>query len=267
MALYRVAGPDEKPVWAELVDGRLRAVDPPDRVAPLGESTVPEGSGGTDLGPLQAAEILAPARPTKIVCLGRNYRRHAEELGNAIPDEPLIFLKPPSAVVPTGASIELPAQSEDVHHEAELACVIGRRARRVSPREAAECIAGYTCANDVTARDIQRREGPFTRAKGFDTFCPVGPALRPADGFEPAEHRLTGRVDGETRQSSRLDDFIFPIPEALAFISDIMTLCVGDVVLTGTPAGVGSIEAGQTVEVAVDGIGTLSNPVVARDEA
>lgn len=265
MSLYRVRGPDGEPVWAEVDDERFVATGLPEPLRRLGETTAETIEAGTDLGDVESTDALAPSVPSKIVCLGRNYRRHAEELGNAIPDEPLIFLKPPSAVVPTETAIEVPPQSDEVHHEAELAVVIGRCARGVSAERAADCIAGYTCANDVTARDIQRREGPFTRAKGFDTFCPLGPALRPADGFEPADHRLVGRVDGEVRQSSPLDDFIFPIAEAVAFISDIMTLEVGDVVLTGTPAGVGPIAAGQTVEVEVDGIGTLENPVVRRE--
>ena len=264
MTLYRVAGPGGRPAWAERAAGRYVAAALPDDFGPLAAATSAQFEPGTDLGAVGVTEILPPTRPTKVVCLGRNYRRHAEELGNAIPDEPLIFLKPPSAVIPTETAIEIPPQSENVHHEAELAVVIGRRARRLAPREVASHIAGYTCANDVTARDIQRREGKFTRGKGFDTFCPLGPALRLAEGFEPDDHHVTGRVDGDERQSSPLDDFIFPIPEAIAFISDVMTLCVGDVVLTGTPAGVGPIEAGQTVEVEVDGIGTLRNPVINR---
>ena len=206
----------------------------------------------------------APPEPTKIVCVGRNYRRHAEELGNAVPEEPLIFLKPPSALCQPGEPICLPPQSEEVHHEAELAVVIGRRASRIDAAEADDYIAGYTCANDVTARDLQRADKTFTRGKGFDTFCPVGPALVTPEAFDPADHTIECRVDGQQRQSSPLDDFIFPVPTVLAYISDIMTLEPGDLVLTGTPAGVGPIEAGQRVDVEIDGIGTLTNPVVDR---
>jgi 2-keto-4-pentenoate hydratase/2-oxohepta-3-ene-1,7-dioic acid hydratase in catechol pathway len=205
-----------------------------------------------------------PPEPTKIVCVGRNYRRHAEELGNAVPEEPLIFLKPPSALCEPDEPIRLPPQSDEVHHEAELAVVIGRRASRIAEEEADEHIAGYTCANDVTARDLQRADKTFTRGKGFDTFCPVGPALVTPEQFDPADHTIECRVDGQLRQSSPLDDFIFSVPTILAYISDIMTLQPGDLVLTGTPAGVGPIEAGQQVDVEVDGIGTLSNPVVER---
>ncbi len=264
MKLYRVAGPDGRPVWAERRDDRLVAADISSRMQRLAAATSREIEAGTDLGAVDETALLAPSRPTKVVCVGRNYRAHAEELDNPIPDEPLIFLKPPSTVVGPEAAIEVPPQSNEVHHEAEMAVVIGRRASGIAPEEADDHVAGYTCGNDVTARDIQRSEGQFTRAKGFDTFCPIGPALRTADSFEPADHTLTGRVDDETRQSSPLDDFIFSVPAVLAFITDVMTLQPGDVVMTGTPAGVGPIEVGQRVHIEIDGVGTLSNPVVER---
>ncbi|MFU8805332.1 MAG: fumarylacetoacetate hydrolase family protein [Bradymonadaceae bacterium] len=200
-------------------------------------------------------------QPGKIVCVGLNYQHHADEMGKAVPEEPLIFLKPPSSVIASGEAIELPSQSQEVHHEGELAIVIGERTRRAGQTEAASNILGYTCANDVTARDIQRREQRYTRAKGFDTFCPLGPNLVLAGDFIPAEHHLEVRVNGEVRQFSRLDDFIFSIPRVVSFISHVMTLYPGDVILTGTPAGVASLLPGDLVEVEIEGIGILENRV------
>jgi|SRR5690554_1650108 len=210
------------------------------------------------------AQLLAPACPTKVVCVGLNYRAHAEEMGKAIPSEPLIFLKPSTAVIGPDEAIELPAASEEVHHEGELAMIVGERIKDIRAEEAMSAIFGYTCATDVTARDIQRRESRYTRAKGFDTFAPLGPALALTGDFNPAEHTLTCSVNGELRQQTRLDDFIFSLPDVVAFISSIMTLLPGDVILTGTPAGVGPIYDGQRVEVTIDGIGTLHNPVRRR---
>lgn len=207
------------------------------------------------------AQLLAPACPTKVVCVGLNYRAHAEEMGKAIPQEPLIFLKPSTAVIGPDEAIELPAASEEVHHEGELAMIVGERLKAVRAEDAMRGIFGFSCATDVTARDIQRRESRYTRAKGFDTFAPLGPAVALTANFNPAEHTLTCRVDGEVRQQTRLDDFIFGLPEVVAFISSVMTLLPGDVILTGTPAGVGPITHGQSVEVTIDGIGTLHNPV------
>ena len=216
------------------------------------------------LGPRIEGDIVldAPVRPSKVVCIGLNFARHAEEQGKPVPKEPLFFLKPTTAIQHPDRGIELPVQSEEVHHEGELAVIIGRRLTRASEEEASAAIFGYTCANDITARDLQRADKRYTRAKGFDTFCPLGPAVRLADGFVPAEHTLEVRVNGELRQRSALDDFIFPIPRALAHISHVMSLLPGDVVLTGTPAGVGPLRAGDLVEVAIDGIGCLRNPVV-----
>jgi 2-keto-4-pentenoate hydratase/2-oxohepta-3-ene-1,7-dioic acid hydratase in catechol pathway len=260
-SLYRVrAGEGESARWAIRREGQFVEV-----MTPLGEfpAAVPSDLAlGEPLSGVTEKDALAPAEPTKIVCVGRNYRAHAEELGNAIPTEPLIFLKPPSALNGPGQAIHLPEQSEEVHHEAELAMVVGRRGKHVPAERAHEIVAGYTCANDVTARDIQRREDKFSRAKGFDTFCPVGPTMALAAEFEPAEHHITCRVNGRDRQHAGLDDFIFPPAEIIEFVSHIMTLQPGDLVLTGTPSGVGPIEAGDTVDVAVDGIGTLRNPVV-----
>ncbi len=207
--------------------------------------------------------LEAPVEPSKIVCIGLNYAQHAAEMNKKVPDEPLFFLKPTTSLTAPNGTIWLPPQSEEVHHEGELAIVIGRRLTNATPAEAAAAIFGYTCANDVTARDIQRRESRYTRAKGFDSFCPVGPCVVLAADFEPAEHEVELRVNGARRQHSRLDDFIFPIAEALAFISSVMTLLPGDLVLTGTPSGVGPIIDGDRVEVEIGGIGVLSN-VVAR---
>lgn len=213
--------------------------------------------------PLEGApRFEAPVEPTKIVCVGLNYEHHAAEQGKTIPEEPLMFMKPTTAITPPGGPIRIPTQSELVHHEGELAVVIGRALHEASEQQAAEAIFGYTCANDVTARDIQRRENRYTRAKGFDTFCPLGPCVVLARDFVPAEHRLELRVNEEVRQQSGLDDFIFDIPFVLSFISHVMTLHPGDVVLTGTPAGVGSLLAGDRVEVEIDGIGVLTNAVV-----
>jgi 2-keto-4-pentenoate hydratase/2-oxohepta-3-ene-1,7-dioic acid hydratase in catechol pathway len=219
---------------------------------------------GASLGTRDDVRLLAPVRPTKVVCIGLNYQHHADEMDKSIPDEPLMFLKPPSAVIGPGQAIELPPQSSEVHHEGELAVVIGRKTRQIAAEDVSAHILGYTCANDVTARDIQRREQRYTRGKGFDTFCPLGPNIATADDFQPAEHVLSCRVDGEQKQTSTLDDFIFDIPYVVSFVSHVMTLLPGDVILTGTPMGVGPIVQGNVVEVDVDGIGVLRNRVEAR---
>jgi 2-keto-4-pentenoate hydratase/2-oxohepta-3-ene-1,7-dioic acid hydratase in catechol pathway len=211
----------------------------------------------------EQASLLAPVAPSKIICVGLNYREHAAEMDKEIPPEPLLFMKPPTALNHPGGPIVYPPSSSLVHHEGELAIVVGRRARRVPLADAARHILGYTCAIDVTARDIQRREQRYTRAKGFDSFCPLGPAIATADAFAPGEHRLELRVDGELRQRSKLDDFIFGPEEVVSFVSEIMTLLPGDVILTGTPHGVGPLEIGDEVVVEIDGIGALRHPVVA----
>ena len=204
---------------------------------------------------------LAPVAPGKIICVGLNYAHHAAEMSKAVPEQPLLFMKPPSAVIGPRETIELPPSSQEVHHEGELAIVIGKTARRVAEADAARHILGYTCANDVTARDIQRAENRYTRAKGFDTFCPLGPALILARDFDPAAHAVTCRVNGEVRQQSGIDDLIFAIPHLISFISHVMTLHPGDVILTGTPSGVGALLDGDVVDVEIDGIGTLQNRV------
>jgi len=219
--------------------------------------------GGTPTGsctPLQAVRLLAPCAPSKIVCVGRNYAAHAAELGNAVPAEPLIFLKPPSAVIGPGEPIVLPPVSENVQHEAELAVVIGRRCRNLAPADVPAHVFGYTCLNDVTARDIQRAETQFTRAKGFDTFCPIGPWI--VEGMPTGDRAVRCRVNGEVRQDGRTAQMIHDVASLVAFMSSVMTLEPGDVISTGTPAGVGRIVAGDTVEIEIEGVGVLSNPVV-----
>lgn len=200
--------------------------------------------------------------PGKIVCVGRNYVAHAKELGNDVPAVPMLFLKPPSAVIGPGEAIVLPPESSRVEYEAEIGVVIGRRIRRASPDEAMAAVRGFTCANDVTARDLQKSDGQWGRAKGFDTFCPVGPAV--ATGLDWASLEVIGRVNGEERQRARATEMHFSIPVLVAFISDAMTLDPGDLILTGTPAGVGPLHQGDVVEVEIPGVGILQNPVRAE---
>ncbi len=202
-------------------------------------------------------------KPTKIVCVGRNYAEHAKELGNPMPKEPLIFLKPPSAVIRDGEPIVLPRMSQRVEHEGEIAVVIGARLTRVSERQALDGVAGITCANDVTARDLQKTDGQWTRAKGFDTFCPVGPRVVPLKQIgDLARLEVHCRVNGQERQHGKAADMAFPISMVLCYISQVMTLEPGDLVLTGTPAGIGPLAAGDVVEVEIPQVGVLRNPVV-----
>ncbi len=220
---------------------------------------------GERLG-LEGLRLLAPVIPTKIVAVGRNYADHAKELGNDVPsqdDMPLLFLKPSSSVIGPGERIVLPTGlSDEVHHEAELAVVIGGVLSRATPSEAMAAVFGFTCANDVTARDLQRRETQWFRAKGFDTFCPLGPAI--ATDLDAADLRVRCVVDGEVRQDGTTADMLKGVAELLSEISQVMTLLPSDVVLTGTPAGVGPIHDGEVVGVEIEGIGALLNPVVAR---
>ena len=216
--------------------------------------------------PLAGLRLLAPVIPSKVVCVGKNYRDHAAELGGEVPDEALFFLKPSSSVIGPGEPIRLPMdQASEFHHEAELAVVIGALMQRVAPEQALTGVLGYTCANDVTARDLQRRESQWFRAKGFDSFCPLGPAI--ATGLEPSDVRVRCLVDEELRQDGTTADLVWDVATLLSEISQVVTLLPSDVVLTGTPAGVGPIAAGQTVRVDIEGIGSLENPVVDRDAA
>jgi len=205
---------------------------------------------------------LTPCLPSKIVCVGLNYKLHAEETGKPLPEVPLIFLKPPSALLPPGGTILLPPQSQEVHFEGELAVVIGRETRDVKAADVADHILGYTIMNDVTARDIQRREKLYTRSKGFDTFAPLGPVI--VGGLDPNELVLTTTVNGAVRQQTRCDDMIFGIPELIEFISSVMTLNPMDVISTGTPSGVGPLAPADVVRVTISQIGTLENPVALR---
>jgi 2-keto-4-pentenoate hydratase/2-oxohepta-3-ene-1,7-dioic acid hydratase in catechol pathway len=202
----------------------------------------------------------AVPRPPKIVCVGKNYLDHVREMGGDAPtEEPVLFMKPPSAVIGDGDVIVLPRQSARVDYEGELVAIVGRRLRDVDAADALAGVRGYCCGNDVTARDLQAKDGQWTRAKGFDTFAALGPAL--VEGVDPADLAVTTRVNGEVRQSSRTSLLIHPVGELLAFIASVMTLEEGDAVYTGTPAGVGPLADGDTVEVEIDGIGILRNPV------
>ncbi|MGQ9683316.1 MAG: fumarylacetoacetate hydrolase family protein [Anaerolineae bacterium] len=212
--------------------------------------------------PLARVHLLAPCRPGKIVAVGRNYRAHAAELGNQVPASPIIFMKPATAVIGPGDTILYPPQSKNVHHEAELAVVIGRRCKQVPPERIAEHVLGYTCANDVTARDLQKLDEQWTRSKSFDTFCPFGPWIE--TDMDPGDLGVTCRVNGQVRQQGRTRDMVFSVAVLISFIADAMTLEPGDLILTGTPEGVGPIVPGDLVEVEVEGIGVLRNAVAHR---
>jgi 2-keto-4-pentenoate hydratase/2-oxohepta-3-ene-1,7-dioic acid hydratase in catechol pathway len=209
--------------------------------------------------PLSAAHLLAPATPSKIICVGRNYRDHAKELGNEVPTEPLIFFKPPSSLLEPGGVVRMPAVSERVDFEGELALIIDKRTSKLAPdADWRSVIRGYTIANDVTARDLQKKDSQWTRAKGFDTFCPIGPIV--SDEVDPeAGLTVETRVNGELRQHGSTLDFIFSIPALLTYISAAITLEPGDLILTGTPSGVGPLKAGDRVEVSIPGLGVLAN--------
>jgi 2-keto-4-pentenoate hydratase/2-oxohepta-3-ene-1,7-dioic acid hydratase in catechol pathway len=199
-------------------------------------------------------------QPSKIVCIGTNYRAHATEMGKAVPDEPVLFFKPPSAVIAPGEPIVRPRGYARVDFEGELALVIGRRARRVSAASAMDYVLGLACLNDVTVRDLQVKDGQFARAKGFDSFCPLGPVVR--GGVDPADLRLVTRVNGEVKQDSRTSDLIFSARHLVEFISRYMTLEPGDIISTGTPSGVANLTPGDVVEIEIEGVGVLSNPVI-----
>jgi 2-keto-4-pentenoate hydratase/2-oxohepta-3-ene-1,7-dioic acid hydratase in catechol pathway len=206
-------------------------------------------------------QILAPVMPSKIVCIGLNYKDHAAEQGKPLPAEPLLFLKPSSAIVNPGEPIELPPGVGRVDYESELAVVIGRRATKVAEADALSHVLGLTCMNDVTARELQKKDGRYTRAKGFDTFAPLGPCI--ATGLDADDLAVSGWLNGEVRQQSSTRELIFPVATLIAYISRIMTLLPGDIVSTGTPAGIGPLQAGDEMVVRVQGIGDLRNPVVA----
>ncbi len=212
---------------------------------------------------LSDVKLLAPVIPrSKVVCIGKNYADHAAEMDSVVPTEPIIFIKPNTSVIGPNETIIWPSMSERVDHEVELAIVIGRICKEVPAAKARDVIYGYTIANDVTARDLQKKDGQWSRAKGFDTFCPLGPWIETE--FVPKDQKITATLNGEIRQSSVLSEMIFKIPQIIEFVTNVMTLLPGDVVLTGTPAGIGPMPAGASISVAIEGLGTLTNKVSAR---
>jgi 2-keto-4-pentenoate hydratase/2-oxohepta-3-ene-1,7-dioic acid hydratase in catechol pathway len=221
------------------------------------EDPIPTG----EVVPLDDVRLLAPVLPSKLVCVGKNYAAHAAEFGMDVPEEPLLFLKPSTAVIGPGDPIQLLPISKRIDYEGELAVVIGRLARGVRAEDAYRYILGYTCANDVTLRDLQRMDDQWARAKGFDGSCPIGPWIQTV--LDPNDVRVETRLNGEVRQAAQTSEMVFGVATLLEYITEFMTLLPGDVILTGTPDGVGRLEAGDTVEVEVDGLGTLTNPVVA----
>jgi len=211
--------------------------------------------------PITEVKLSAPCMPSKILCVGRNYVEHARELGNEVPKVPLIFMKPPSSIIANDEHIILPPQSNQVEHEAELVVVIGKRGRNITPEAAKEYIFGYTIGNDVTARDLQKTDGQWTRAKGFDTFCSFGPLIDTE--FDASDAVVTCRVNGQMRQMASTRDMVFNVSTLIAYISSIMTLEPGDIMFTGTPAGVGELKNGDVVDVEIEGLGKLSNRIKA----
>jgi len=214
--------------------------------------------------PLTKVKILPPCQPTKIICIGRNYEAHANENNAEIPEIPLLFLKPPSALISSGENIIIPPQSNRVEHEAELAVIIKKSGRWIQMQDAIDYILGYTVANDVTARDLQRQDNQWTRGKGFDTFCPLGPWMETE--FDPSDALITCHVNDELRQMASTRDMVFTINQIISFASSVMTLNPGDVLLTGTPSGVGTLLPGNTVSINIEGIGSLTNSVIAAPQ-
>jgi 2-keto-4-pentenoate hydratase/2-oxohepta-3-ene-1,7-dioic acid hydratase in catechol pathway len=241
------------PAWGVLENQKVRAA--------TGEPFV-DLAAGEVVGSLDEVRLLAPVAPTKVICVGRNYKEHAAEFGNPVPTEPLLFLKPPSSIVGPGDDVIYPDLSQRVDHEGELIVVIGSMAERVSRADAMSVVGGYTCGNDVTARDIQKSDGQWTRGKGFHTFCPLGPWVE--TDYDPSDVRVAATVNGDIRQDGRTRDMIFDIPFLIEYISRFTRLEVGDVIMTGTPEGVGPVEVGDTMTVEVEGLGALGNPVVAE---
>ncbi|NMD42507.1 MAG: fumarylacetoacetate hydrolase family protein [Firmicutes bacterium] len=246
----------EKPCYGEVVEGRLHELTPP------GEEWLEGAFRRTgEVFELESARLLAPCQPGKVVCVGLNYRNHAAELGAALPEKPVIFLKPPTAVIGPGENIVIPPQSRRVDYEAELAVVLGRRTYRVAAERALDHVFGYTCGNDITARDLQPPQGQWTYAKGFDTFCPLGPAIN-TEIVDPERLSVKGLLNDEVVQSGSTAEHLFTVAELIEFISSCMTLLPGDLILTGTPAGIGPLGPGDSFSVIIEGVGTLTNPVV-----
>ncbi len=230
--------------------------------APTATDSDPDVRHGV-LGQMPAgARLLPPCAPSKIVCVGRNYAEHAKELGNEVPKEPLIFLKPPSSLIASGDDIVYPRLSERVDFEGELGVVIGRRGRFIARENARQHILGYTCVNDVTARDLQKKDGQWTRGKGFDTFCAVGPCLVEKDDVQWDSVRVQTFVDGARKQDAPVSDMLFPVDVILSYVSEFMTLEPGDLIATGTPPGVGPLLPGSRVQIKIEGIGVLENAVI-----
>ena len=253
MRFARVARPDG-PAFVEIVDDHAILLEG----HPFG------GARRTDqIAPLDSVRLLAPIIPSKILCVGKNYVAHAEEFDGMVPSEPLIFSKPATSIIGPGEEIQLPRLSKEVHHEAELAVVIGRLVRNIAVEDAGAAILGYTCANDVTARDLQASDGQWTRSKGFDTFCPLGPwidtDIDPSSGLA-----VRCSVNGDVRQEGSTADLVFDVPQLVAYCAAFATLLPGDIILTGTPAGVGPLNDGDTVTVFVEGIGDLVNTCAAE---
>lgn len=254
MRIVRFQMPDsKKPKYGWLLD---------DKVGEISGNIFGRYQRKEALTPLSEVKLLAPSEPTKIVCVGRNYVEHAKELGNEVPKVPLIFLKPPSSIISNGETILLPPQSAQVEHEAELVVIIGKRGRHVTAENAKKIILGYTIGNDVTARDLQKSDGQWTRAKGFDTFCPFGPWID--TDFDPSDAVVTCRVNGQMRQMASTRDMVFNVGVLIAFITSIMTLEPGDLIFTGTPAGVGELKDGDEVSVEIEGLGIIKNKVKAE---
>lgn len=259
MKYCRFASPDG-PQYGLIENDRITQLLPLTNGVPdlkKGRSVTPQ--------PLESVTLLAPAQPSKIVCVGRNYADHAKELGNEVPKEILIFLKPPSSVIAPQEKIARPEISQRVDFEGELAVIVSKQCRNIGANEdVRQYILGYTCANDVTARDLQKKDDQWTRAKGFDTFCPVGPWV--TDAIDPWKGvRVETRLNGTVKQSASTLDFIFSLDAVMRYIAGVMTLLPGDLILTGTPAGIAPMVAGDVVEVTIDGIGTLKNPVIDGD--
>jgi 2-keto-4-pentenoate hydratase/2-oxohepta-3-ene-1,7-dioic acid hydratase in catechol pathway len=253
MRIIRYQKKNETPRYGWIMENKVGAIDGD----PFGEYHRLEAEI-----PLSDIRLLAPVQPSKIICIGRNYAEHAREHAAEVPKVPLIFMKPPSSIINPGDTIILPSQSQQVEHEAELVMVIGRRGRNIIAEEAKDYIFGYTIGNDVTARDLQNLDNQWTRAKGFDTFCPFGPWVD--TDFDPSDAVITCKVSGQPRQMASTRDMVFNVGMIIAFISSVMTLEPGDIIFTGTPAGVGPLKAGDVVEVEIEGIGKLSNPVAIK---
>jgi len=250
------------PAWGAVEGGQVYALqDNPLEAFEVG--TAPRVEYDKRIGAAGNVALLAPVAPPKMLCIGRNYAEHAAERGHEVPKEPLVFLKPPTTLIGPGQPIVLRSHNGNVHHEAELAIVIGRGGFNIPQEMALDHVLGYTCANDVSDRDFQANDGQWWRAKGQDTFCPLGPWI--TNDIEASDVRVTCRINGELRQDSRTSLMVYKIPFLVSYLSRFITLETGDLILTGTPAGVGPIRPGEVVEIEVEGIGVLSNPVVQAD--